>query len=69
LERGIGFVGSIPTPVLPVLLRLDGQRPLKRLVAEVAAESGTSVEELEPMTADTARELFSRGLITITGAA
>ena len=61
--EGIGFQVSVPAAVLPVIFRLDGQRPLQQLIEEVANESGIDEGELGPAVLRTAHELFTRGLI------
>ena len=61
--EGIGFQVAVPASILPVIFRLDGQRTLQQLVDEVAAESGAAQSELVPAVLNTARELFTRGLI------
>ena len=61
--EGIGFQVSVPVAVLPVIFRLDRERPLQQLITEVAAESGIAESELAAPVLITVRELFTRGLI------
>jgi hypothetical protein len=64
LDTGVGLEAGVPAACLPILLRVDGQRPLATLIDEVAAETGMAVADLRELTVRTARELYSRGMLT-----
>jgi methylase of polypeptide subunit release factors len=63
MEPGLGLDQVIPAAVVPVLLQLDGQRPLAQVVADVALEAELSVDSLRSATAPVVSELFRHGLI------
>jgi methylase of polypeptide subunit release factors len=64
LDAGVGLEAGVPAACLPILLRVDGERPLAALIDEVAAETGMAPDVLRAVAVRTARELFSRGMLT-----
>jgi SAM-dependent methyltransferase len=64
LEQGLGLEASVPAAALAVVLRIDGQRSLATLIAEVAAETGVTDDALREVTLGAVHQLFTRGLIT-----
>jgi methylase of polypeptide subunit release factors len=63
LLEGVGLEAAVPAAVLPVLLRVDGERPLAALIDEVAGETGMVATELRGSVVETVRQLFTRGLL------
>jgi hypothetical protein len=63
LDDGLGVQNEVEPQVLHVLLRLDGRRSVRELVAEIAEETGLDEQALA--TGATARlaELYGLGLV------
>jgi SAM-dependent methyltransferase len=63
LDDGVGLSGEVDAVALHVVLRIDGRRTLRALVAEAAEETGADQEELASSAALAARRLFQRGFL------
>lgn len=65
LDDGLGAQNSVDPTSLHVLLRMDGQRSLGRLIADAAAETGLAEEALRRHAVPCLRELFGLGLVDL----
>jgi len=63
LDNGVGLTGEVDAVALHVILRIDGRRTLRALVAEAAEETGVDQEEIASSAALAARRLFEQGFL------
>jgi methylase of polypeptide subunit release factors len=63
LDNGVGLTGEVDAVALHVILRIDGRRTLRALVAEAAEETGVDQDDLALSAASAARRLFERGFV------
>jgi hypothetical protein len=60
---GLGYSGSIDPSGARFLVRCDGRRPLRELLAVLASEHGTNVGEVTSASIGIVRRLVERGLL------
>ena len=66
LEEGLGFVAQVDRYTAAILPRLDGSKPLRRMLADAARELGISKTEVGPFTAGGAgvvRRMYEAGFL------
>ena len=68
LDEGVGLRGKIQPLAIHVLLRLDGERSLKEVIAAVEEELGLDGEELSQAVVGSVRELYGLGFLSSVGA-
>lgn len=62
LEPGLGLSASVPPAALPVVLALDGERPLRELIT-TTTDTGFDPTEVSTQALATARRLIALGLV------
>jgi SAM-dependent methyltransferase len=63
VEPGLTVAATVPSVALPVILELDGQRPLSDVIRNVVANTGFDADEVFEQTLTTVRRLICLGLI------
>ena len=63
LARGLAYTGTVDPYVANLVVGCDGRRPLRELVAEMAASSGKSQVDLAPAVSRVVRSLIERGFL------
>jgi hypothetical protein len=63
LETGVGFEGRVDAYTLHMLGRLDGERPVRDIVSEVAVVGGIDPAELARLALPVVRRLFELGFL------
>jgi hypothetical protein len=63
VEQGLPLNGRVPVGVAPVLVALDGSRPLADVVEAVSREAAVSAEALAAESVPALTELVARGLL------
>jgi hypothetical protein len=68
LDQGLGLPVQIPNDLVPVLLRLDGSQSGLDIAREVAAGTGSGLDEMKGRVADLLRVLLDRGFVDVVTA-
>ncbi|MBV8930662.1 MAG: methyltransferase [Mycobacteriaceae bacterium] len=63
VHPGLAISAAVPPVALPVILELDGERPLRDLVANAAETTGFDSDEVRDQTLSTAGRLVQLGLV------
>jgi hypothetical protein len=63
LDRGFAYTARIDRALMEVLLRCDGRRSLRELVADAATRSGKSAEDLARPLVEVIRKLIGFGFV------
>jgi hypothetical protein len=63
LENSVGTTVTVDPDLIPVMLRLDGQSPLRVVIDEVAAASGVDAASLSGRAVALVTELLERGYL------
>ncbi len=63
LDDGLGLRNRVPPPALHVLLRMDGSRSLRDLVAETSEDTGLDLGDLTTTVVACVRELLELGFL------
>ncbi len=63
LSRGFGYVARVDRPLMELLLRCDGRRSLRDLVADAATRHQKGAEEWAQMLTDVVRRLIAFGFV------
>jgi methylase of polypeptide subunit release factors len=66
--RGFQFVGNVDRMVSSLLAGCDGQRPLRAIVADLAAGLGAEVDQIAAPCLGVVRKLLASGFLTVGGA-
>ena len=63
VQPGLTIGVAVPAAALPVILELDGQRPLRDLVSKAVNNTGFDPEQVRDQTLTTAQRLIQLGLV------
>jgi hypothetical protein len=67
LASGLAYTGDIDPYVASLVLRCDGQRPLRGLLAELATSMGGDLQGIAPACLDVTRQLIQHGFLLPAG--
>lgn len=62
-ESGLGLSVPVPSAAVPVVLKLDGERPLRALIDSAAASTRLGTANVSAQSLATARRLLAAGLV------
>jgi hypothetical protein len=63
VEPGLTVPATVPPVALPVILELDGERPLRHLVSNAVKNTGFDADQVRDQTLSTAVRLIQIGVV------
>jgi SAM-dependent methyltransferase len=63
LTRGLQFVGNVDRNAVRLISRLDGRRPLREALAELASAAGADLDKITPDCLTLVRQLIEHGFL------
>lgn len=67
LSEGLAYTGTVDPVIIRLMIRCDGQRTVRDVLADVAASLGTGMESIAPACLDVTRHLILQGFLLPTG--